>query len=295
MHDEVDGHLLGFEVTNVDDPDAVDTTLVSKIQLFAKFGHGGRVDPTVVPRSTIHIDVIVEAKTSFALTFEVTTLATDIAPVVVAKKKCDVVGHGEACIVVSLHLGEDSPKLWNGIGSAIDVLDDLTLSVDDFAKSLHVLGIVAFAHRHIAIATHSDGDEVVVVLVALHAFTEKLFHAGWVGGKIPRTYLILAVQVFLMGTHHRLVVTGAHHDAHLVGNSWALGVVFVERCCPHGGPEVVGFQAKKQFKDMLIGFRINTSELIGTPSTERGPFVIDEDAAILNFGRRLHETSFLVI
>ena len=91
------------------------------------------------------------------------------------------------------------------------------------------------------------------------------------------------------------MMAGPHHDAHLVGNSWTFRIVFVERCSPHGGPEVVCLQAKQQFEDMLVGFRVDAAELVVAPGAERGPFVIDEQAAILHFWRRLNESAILIV
>lgn len=128
VHDEVYRHLLGFQVADVDDPDAVDAGLVGEVELFAEFGYGGGVDPSVVPGASVHVDVVIESKPTFALALEVAAFATDVAPVVVAQEEGDVVGYGEADVVVSLHFSEDSPQLWHGIGLAIDVLDDFALT-----------------------------------------------------------------------------------------------------------------------------------------------------------------------
>ena len=294
VHDERDGHLLGFQVAYVDDPDAVDAALIGKVELFAQFGDGGGVHPPVVPRTAVHVDVVVESESALALTLEVAGLAADVTPVVVAEEQRHVVGHGESGIVVALHLGEDGPELGHGVGTAVDILDDLALTFDHLAEGPDVLLVVALAHRHVAVATHADGHEVVVVLVALHALTEEPVDALLVRGIVPGSHLLLAMQILLMGAHHRLVVTGTHHDAHLVGEAGVLGIVLIEGRRPHGGPEVVGLQAQHQFEDMLVGLCVDASEMVRTPSAERGPLVVDEKAAILHLRGRLDDAAAVV-
>ena len=83
-HDEVDGHFLRFQVAYIDNPDAVDAAGIGQMQLFAQLGDGRGVHPTVVPRTTVHVDMIVQAETALALTLKVASFAADVAPVVVA-------------------------------------------------------------------------------------------------------------------------------------------------------------------------------------------------------------------
>ena len=78
------------------------------------------------------------------------------------------------------------------------------------------------------------------------------------------------------------MVRGAHHDAHLVGQSRRLWVVLVEVRCPHGRPEVIRLQAQQQLKDLLVGLGVHAAEMLLTPRAERGPLVVDEDAAIFH-------------
>ena len=295
MHDEVDGHLLGFQVTHVDDPDAVDTTLVGEIQLLTQFGYSGRIDPTVVPWTAIHIDVVVESQTSLALSFKVAPFTADIAPVVVAEQQRDIIWHGEPRIVVALHFRKDGPELRHGIGTSVDVADNLALAVDNASQCLHVLLVVALPHRHVTIATHADRHEVVVSLIALHTFTEELVDARFIRRIVPRTHLLFAVQILLMGAHHRLMVTGAHHDTHLVGQSRALGIILIEGRCPHGRPEIVGLQAQEQLKDMFVSLCVHTPKVVSTPRAKRGPLVINEKATILHLRRWLDESPAIII
>ena len=291
VHDEVDGHLLGLQVAHVDDPDAVDARLIGEVELLAQFGNGGGVHPSVVPRATVHVDMVVEAKSSLAFALEVASDATDVAPVVVAKQQGHVVGHREASIVVTLHFGEDGPQLRHSILTPIHLLDDGTLTLHHLGQGLHVVLVIALSHRHIAVASHTDGDKIVVVLVALHALEEKLIHSLLVRGIIPRSHLLLPLQVFAMRPHHRLMMRSAHHNAVLIGQTWAFGVILIEGRCPHGWPQVVGLQAQEQLKHVGIHLGVHASEVFRCPSAKRGPFVVDEDATILHFGRWLHKAS----
>ena len=78
------------------------------------------------------------------------------------------------------------------------------------------------------------------------------------------------------------MVRGAHHNTHLVGQSRRLGVVLVECRCPHGRPEIVGLQTQQQLEYLLVGLGVNATEVLLAPRAERGPFVVDEDAAIFH-------------
>ena len=98
-----------------------------------------------------------------------------------------------------------------------------------------------------------------------------------------------------MGSHHRFVVGGAHDDTHLVGESWTLGVVFVKGSCPHGWPEVVGFQSQEEFEDVGVGFGVHAAEVVVAPGAEGWPFIVDEDATIFDFWRGLHDAACVVI
>ena len=198
VHDKRYWHLLWFQVAHVDNPDAVDAALVCKVQLLAEFRHGSGVYPTVIPRATVHVNVVVQAQSTLTLAFCCRSLAAYIAPVVVAEQQGHVIGHGEASIVVALHLSEDSPQLRNGIRPSVDVLDNLALTVDDVPQRLHILLVITLTHSHIAVAAHTDGHEIIIIPVALHALAKKGIHALLVRGIVPWADLLLAVQVFTM-------------------------------------------------------------------------------------------------
>ena len=142
--------------------------------------------------------MIIETQTALTLAFLFGALTANVAPVVVAEEECDVIGYGKASIIITLYFCEDSPQLGHGIGTSVDVLDNLTLTVDDLVERLHVFRIISFTHGHVAVASHTDSHEVVVVLVTLHTLAEELIHAFLIGGVVPWTYLFLALQVFTM-------------------------------------------------------------------------------------------------
>ena len=155
--------------------------------------------------------------------------------------------------------------------------------------------VVALTHRHVTIATHANRHKVVVRLIALHAITEELVDTLFIRCIVPRPNLLFAVQILLMGAHHRLMVTGAHHDTHLVGQSWTLRIILVEGRCPHGRPEIVGLQAQQQLKDMFVGLSVHTPKVVGTPRAKRGPFVVNKDSTILHLRRWLDESPAIII
>lgn len=105
--DEVDGQFLRLEVAYVDNPQVVDARLVGKVELFAELRDGRSVHPTVVPRASVHVDVVVEPHAAAAIALLQRSHAPDITSVVVAEEQEHVVGHGEALVIVALHLGED--------------------------------------------------------------------------------------------------------------------------------------------------------------------------------------------
>ena len=212
--DEVDGQFLRLEVAYVDNPQVVEARLVGKVELFAELRDGRSVHPTVVPRASVHVDVVVESHAAAAVALLQRSRVPDVTPVVVAEEQEHVVGHGEALVIVALHLGEDGPELGHlGGGTSVDFTDDGTLSFDDLGERLHVLLVVAFAHRYVTVAAHADGDEVVIRPVALQPVAEEAVQARLVRGIVPLPHLVTPTGILLVGAHHRLVVQRAHDDA----------------------------------------------------------------------------------
>ena len=78
------------------------------------------------------------------------------------------------------------------------------------------------------------------------------------------------------------MVAGTHHNAHLVSQTRALGVVLVEIGCPHRRPEVVCLQAKQQLENLLVSLGVHTAEVFLAPSSERRPFVVNKNATVFH-------------
>lgn len=93
------------------------------------------------------------------------------------------------------------------------------------------------------------------------------------------------------GTHHWLMMGSSHDNTISIGQCGILRVVLVEGGSPHGWPEIVGLQTQQKLKQVGVHLGIQSSELPRSPSAKRRPLVIDENAAILHFRRRLHIAS----
>ena len=122
--------------------------------------------------------------------------------------------------------------------------DDTPLSRYNILQCLYVVGIIACAHSHISVTTHSDGYDVLIILRLLNALCEEFLDAFRIPGIIPWANLIATLGIFLMGTHHWLVVGSAHHYTHFICYLRTERVILVECRSPHGRPEIVGLQAQ---------------------------------------------------
>ena len=109
MHNKIDGDFLGFQVAHVDNPDTVDTTFIGQIQLLTQFRHSSGVDPTIVPGTAIHINMVIEAKTTLTFPFKFATFTANISPVVVTEQQRHVVRNSKTCVIIALYLRKDSP------------------------------------------------------------------------------------------------------------------------------------------------------------------------------------------
>ena len=202
-------------------------------------------------------------------------------------------------LVISLHLFIERPELRDGGEIGIDLLaDDLALVGHDLLQQGDVGALLGPGHRHVAIAAHADGDDALVVLVALDAFFPELAQHLGVLRVIPGACAV--ALPFLLGAQHRLVMRGAHHDAVLVGDLGIERIVFVEGVVPHGRPEIIALQAEDQLEDLFVELVVVGAELLLHPAAERRRFVVQEDAAILDRGLAfavlagLHEQGVLV-
>src|SRR6185369_198633 len=67
--------------------------------------------------------------------------------------------------------------------------------------------------------------------------------------------------------------------------NWIEGVIIIESVSPHGRPEIISFQAKKQLKNFFINKMIDATEFFFGPSGKSRGFIIDKNATVF-YGRR---------
>ena len=206
--------------------------------------------------------MIVDSPTTFALAFGGCGQFADIAPIVVAQKDNHIVGHTQTQIVILLHLLVKCPNLLALIGrTARNIGNNFPLIINNILKQAlillivrHILVVVALlaAHCSVAIAAHTNGYKVLVVLRALDSLTEKLVDNGFVRRIVPNAVLIAVTHPLLVIARHRLVVRRAHHNAELVSGAAVFGVIGIESPTPHCGPHKVSAQTKNQFEHIGI-------------------------------------------
>ena len=283
IHKELDGILHRLQIANIQNPHASDAEVVGQRQLFEHLLRLRDVEPLGVTWSTHIVHVIIDTPAALAATlFLVDGYTTDVAPVVVADENHHVVGHLKAGIIVVLYLFIQCPYLSGFLGRfARHFLDNTALVVDD---TLHQLGVGLVAHGLIAIATHTDGHNVLSTLHTLDTLTEELVEFLLIGLVVPGAPLLAVAGILLMVAGHRLVVGGTHHHTHTVGQTAVLWIISIERPSPHGGPHHIALQTEYQFEDFLVE---RTATIFGTegllhPCSETGSFVVEEDAAKLN-------------
>ena len=336
LEEEVDGMLHGLEVAHIENPEVVDAIFVAQAHLFPQVVGGGDVGPLGVARTTHVIDVVVHTPTALAVHKCLLGArsrnvgfghTTNVTPVVVAKHDEHIVGHIEAQVVEVLHLLVECPHLRRLVGLlACHLGDDAALVADDILEEflvvvVEVLGEVVeallAAQSGVAIATHTDGDEVLGATGAFDAFAEELVDDGLIDCIVPAslsrrlivitgtclTHLcVLVAHPFLMVASHGFVVRSAHDDAHLVGQRAVERIVEIEGIAPHGGPQVVAFQTEEQFEDVFVKkvveaagisvalgidgkvLALAVGELLLHPTRETGGLVVEEDATIAHCG-----------
>ena len=238
VHEERDGILHRFQVTHVENPHTLDAEVVGQGELFEHLLCLRDIEPLGVAGCSDIVHMIVDAPATLAAAFLLGYGHTaDVAPVVVADQDHHVIGHFETCVVIVLHFFIQGPYLRGFLCRfACNFLDDFALVADD---SLHQLCVGLVAHGLVAIATHTDGDDVLGALHALDAFTEELVELFLVCLVVPCSPFTTMTGILLMVAGHRLMVRGAHHDAHTVGQLAILRIVGIESPSPHGRPHHV--------------------------------------------------------
>ena len=291
IHDEVDLGFLRFQVAHVDDPQPAHAVLVRDVQLMPDLRDRTRADPAVVPRTAVHVDVVIQPQAFGGFPVFFGGQLEQIAEIAVADRHDDVVRGTHATVVEDHDLVEDHPYLRHGGGVAsVRLADELALIVEEqlVQQLLVAFEIRAGVKRQVAVAAQPDSRHVVVLRVALQALQPELPHVLAVLAVVPLAELAAALRPFLLVAHQRLVVTGAHHDAVLVRHDWVQRVVLVERLAPHRGPQIVAFEAQDKLEHVRVHLRIDAAEISARPVAERRFLVVDEDAAVFHFRRVLH-------
>ena len=159
--------------------------------------------------------MIVEAPAALTLLLLGRRQSAHVTPVIIAKQHRHVIGHTESCIIIVLYFFIQSPYLGRLLGRTLGhLLDDTTLIVDD---GLQKLGVSAVAHSLIAVATHTDGHNVISTLHSLDTLPEEAVEIFLIRGIVPSAPPFSVTSIFLMVARHGFVVRGSHHNTHLVG------------------------------------------------------------------------------
>ncbi len=212
-----------------------------------------------------------------------------IAPIIVREENHHIVRHAQALVVVLLHLLIECPHLRGLLGRALcHLADDAALILD---HTLQKLDIGLLAHRLVAIATHTDRNQVLRTFGALDTLAEELVNHTAVGLVVPSAIFATLAGPLLVVTGHRFVVRGSHHDSHFIGQAAVLGIIGIEGPPPHGRPEEITAQTENQLKDPLVETVVAIIGAVGVfhPPREAGSFIIEEDTAITHgrFARRI--------
>ena len=282
IHEERDGVLHRLQVADIENPHALNAEVVGQRQLLEHLLRLRDVEPLGIAGSAHVVYMVVDAPTALAAALGSCRHAAYVAPVVVADEYHHVVRHAESGVVVVLHLLIECPHLRGLLGRlARHVLYNLALVVDD---ALHQLGVGLVAHGLVAVATHADGHNVLGAVHALDTLAEELVELRLIGLVVPSAPLTAMTGILLMVAGHRLVVRGAHHNAHPVGGLAILRVVGIEGPTPHGGPHHVALQAENQLEHLLIEAVV---AVVGAPRVlhprrQARSLVVEEDATELD-------------
>ena len=283
IHEELNGILHRLEVAHIENPHALDAVIIGQRQLLEHLLCLRHIQPLGVARCTHIVHMVVDAPATRVLAFLlIDRHPANVAPVVVAHQHDHIVGHTEARIVVVLHLLIEGPHLRGLVGRfARHLFDYLPLVLHN---ALHQLRVGRLAHRLVTVAAHTYGHHILGALHALDALAEELVQTLLIGLIVPRPPLPAVAGILLMVACHRLMMTGAHHHSHAVGQFAVLRVVGIERPSPHGGPHHISLQAQDQLKDLLVEAMVAIvgAEGVLHPRGETGRLIVEEDAAKLH-------------
>src|SRR5690606_38207829 len=227
--------------------------------------------------------------------------AAHVAPVVIAQQHDNIIGHPQPHIKITLYFLVYRPNLGSFFGCFSGYFfDNLPLVFDDFLQKFniilitrHILVVFAFraAHWSIAIAAHTDGDQVFGARSPLNPLTEKAVYHFLIRTVIPRPVLLSLPGPLLMVAGHWLVVGGPDDDPRLMGRLAVFRIVRVEAPAPHSWPEEVAPQTEDQFEHAGIKpvVTVPGSVRIEYPSGQTRRFVIQEYTSVFHcrFSRRV--------
>src|SRR5690606_23636426 len=164
--------------------------------------------------------------------------AADIAKVVVGPQQRNIVRHTHATLVKALHFFVQRPHLWHAFYRLVveGFEQYLPLISNDLLQQLN---IVALTHWLVFLAAHAEGKNTLQIFMPFRPLLPELINTVTVGGVLPRAFAV-AVPLFV-GAHHRLMMAGAHHYAHFVGQNSVLPVIIGKSVVPHRWPEKIGF------------------------------------------------------
>ena len=299
--------LLGADVADVGDPDLAHAVVVGHRHLLPQAGQVGRADPLEGLRAAVHVLVVIHAKAAVVGAHGRGGQRAGVAAVVVRQHQRDAVELGVAqqagdfvrAVQEAFDLGEQHKLARHARKVGVDLLaDEAVLRFEDAAQKLDVLAQVGIAakQRGVALAAHAQRDDVFKAAVAAQPVAPEAGDPFGVGRKVPGVAVGRAraahAGVFLAAAHAGFVVGGGHDDAELVGQLGALqaGAVQAEIGGPHRGPEIVALETQQQLEHLRIAGGVDAAEVGARPGAERGPFIVDEKAAVAHgrlFGEHL--------
>ena len=218
FHKETDRKFHWFQIANIYNPNLVNAVFISQIHLFPNSLDWTDVDPFRISWSTNIIKVIIHSVTAFVQRFVQIRKLADVAPIVITKQQNHVVRNFHSFIIIILNFLVQSPNLRHFVRIfPSHILDNFTLVFNDIFQQRNV-GV--FAHRFVAVATHSDGYELFPVFAPFNSRFPELLQNFCVFGIIPNIRQIIFFDISMpigLRQSHRFVVRSSHHNSHFVG------------------------------------------------------------------------------
>ena len=254
--EELDGELHGLEVADVDDPDAVGSVVEGEVHLLPDFGDGVGVEPFVVAWAADVVEVIVDAGAAGAFALFRRGETAEVAPVVVAPEEGDVVGDAHAFFVVALDFLVEAQTCGTLVMSGLTV----SLRISRWSATMFSsVELPAGGHGRVIEAAHAESDDLLVVLVALHAGAPEVVDACAFLVVVPWAVVagFHSFSARIMGSSCEVPMTMPYSSA----SFGVQGIVCVEGVVPHGGPEEVGLEAEQEFEDLGVELVVEAAEI----------------------------------